>query len=95
MPYGIIKENEIINYSLEHSPLSLEYRITYSNNTDFSNYSVATANLFLKELIGFPSKYVGQLYVWAKNTPSALKTVDEYFDGYDQDTIWGLIVLDK
>lgn len=95
MPYGIIKENEIINYSLEHSPLSLEYRITYSNNTDFSNYSVATANLFLKELIGFPSKYVGQLYVWSKNTPSALKTVDEYFDGYDQDTIWGLIVLDK
>lgn len=90
MPWGIVSENEILEYSYENSPLVLDYVFTYSDVLDFSTYTMVKSNLFLKELIGFKNMDGGWLNVKYNSTPNVSR-----FDGYDENTILGPIIIRK
>lgn len=96
IPYGSVKKNEIVEYTHDNSPLVLDYRFVYSNSSDFSQYSVVNANLYLKELIGLPCQSLqGYFKEWTKNWGRNSKAIDDYLDGYDDSTICGVVILEK
>ena len=47
-----IHNGEVLNYDENNTPYAIDYLITYSDNQNFTTYSVLNTKLYLKQVFG-------------------------------------------
>lgn len=76
----IIHKGEVLNYDENNTPYSIDYLITYSDNHNFTTYSVLNTKLYIKQIFGtrFTMNSSGWSGSWDEAFERRIQDIDQY-----------------